>query len=139
MIFIKEISYDVLRNKFILENIKNFDKNYINILRNDTKFLFSHNYLNTIFQFSDKNDPFLIYPSLSQINNNDNKYMLLPIDEETLQKIHECEYLLLTEKVCDYSMCNNKTKVNYLLFSDQDNIINNLINENNNHIIKNEN
>ena len=139
ILFIKEISYDVLRNKFNLENIKNFDKNYINILRNDTKFLFSHNYLNKIFHFSDKNDPFLIYPSLSQININDNKYMLLPLDEETSQKINDCEYLLLTEKICDYSMCNNKTRVNYLLFNDQDNIINNLINENNNHIIKNEN
>ena len=138
-LFIKEISCDVLKSKFNLENIKNFDKNYINILRNDTKFLFSHNYLNKIFHFSDKSDPFLKYPSSSQTYNNDNKYMLLPLDEETLQKINECQYLLLTEKICDYSMCNNKTRVNYLLFSDQDNIINDLINENDNHIIKNDN
>ena len=136
-LFIKEISNDVLKNKFNLENIKNFDKNYINILRNDTKFLFSHIYLNKIFHFSDKSDPFLKYPSSSQANNNDNKYMLLPLDDETLQKINECQYILLTEKICDYSMCNNKTRVNYLLFSEEDNIINNLINENNNHIIKN--
>ena len=128
ILFIREISYDVLRNKFNLENIKNFDKNYINILRNDTKFLYSHNYLNKIFHFSDKSDPFLIYPSLNQTNSSENK---LPIDDETLQKINECQYLLLTEKICDYSMCNNKTRVNYLLFNDQDNIINNLINENN--------
>jgi len=132
ILFIKEISYDVLRNKFNLENIKNFDKNYINILKNDTKFLFSHNYLNKIFYFSDKSDPFLKYPSSSQANNNDNKYMLLPLDDETLQKINECQYLLITEKIYDYSMCNNKTRVNYLLFSEEDNIINN-------HIIKNEN
>ena len=132
ILFIKEISYDVLRNKFNLENIKNFDKNYINILKNDTKFLFSHNYLNKIFYFSDKSDPFLKYPSSSQANNNDNKYMLLPLDDETLQKINECQYLLITEKIYDYSMCNNKTRVNYLLFSEEDNIINK-------HIIKNEN
>ena len=141
-LFIREISYDVLRNKFNLENIKNFDKNYINIMRNDTKFLFSHNYLNKIFNFSDKSDPFLTYPSLSQNNNNENKY-ILPLDNETSQKINECQYLLLTEKISDYSMCNNKTKVNYLLFSDQNNFINNLINENNNndtnHNIKTEN
>ena len=136
-LFIKEISYDVLRNKFNLENIKNFDKNYINILRNDTKFLFSHNYLNKILHFCDKSDPFLIYPSSNQANSKDNKYISLPLDEETSQKIKECQYLLLTEEICNYSMCNNKTRVNYLLFSEEDNIINNLINENNNHIIKN--
>jgi hypothetical protein len=34
----------------------------------------------------------------------------------------------LTEKIYEYSLCNNKTNINELLFNDQDNIINNLIN-----------
>ena len=124
--FIKEISYDVLKNKFNLENIKNFNRNYLNNMKNDTNFLYFHNYLNKIF-YLNKNDPFLIYPSHKNTKNNNN-FLILPLNEETLKKINECEYFLLTEKICEYSMCNNKANINSLLFNDQDNIINNLIN-----------
>ena len=37
-------------------------------------------------------------------------------------------YFLLTEKIGQYSRCNSKDNINYLLFNDQDNIINNIIN-----------
>ena len=125
--FLKEISYDLLRNKFNLDNIKIFNKNYLNNMKTDTNFLYLHNYFNKIFNFSKKSDPFLIYPSLKQKNT---QYAFLPINKETLEKINECEYFLLTEKICQYSMCNNKNNVNNLLFNDQDNIIKNLIDSN---------
>ena len=129
ILFMKEISYNVLTNKFNLDDIKNFNKNYLNIMKNDTSFLYYHNNLNKMFYFSKKSDPFLIYPSLKiPKNNNENKYIILPIDAETLEKINKCEYFLLTEKICQYSLCNNKSNINYLLFSDQDNIINSIIN-----------
>ena len=127
--FIKEISFDVLRKKVNLDEIKSFDKNYINLMKNDTNFLYKNNHLNKLFYFSNKSDPFLIYPSLtSPINNNENKYIQLPIDEETLEKINKCEYFMLTEKILEYSIHNNKEYLNSLLLNDQDNIINNIIN-----------
>ena len=124
--FIKEISYDVLKNKFNLDKIKNFNRNYLNILKNDTNFLYLHHYLNKIFYFNKKSDPFLVYPSTKNPNHNNNNYVILPLNEETLKKIYECEYFLLTEKICEYSMCNNRDNIN-LLLNDHDNIINNLI------------
>ena len=127
--FIKEISFDILRKKVNLDEIKSFDKNYINLMKNDTNFLYKNNHLNKLFYFSNKSDPFLIYPSLtSSKNNSGNKYIQLPIDEKTLEKINLCQYFLLTEKICEYSKCNNKENINSLLFNDHDNIINNIIN-----------
>ena len=129
ILFIKEISFDVLRNKINLDEIKSFNKNYLNLMKNDTNFLYINNHLNKIFYFSNKSDPFLIYPSLtSSKNNSGNKYIQLPIDEKTLEKINLCQYFLLTEKICEYSKCNNKENINSLLFNDHDNIINNIIN-----------
>ena len=129
--FYKEISYDIIRNKYDLDNIKIFNKNYINTIKKDTTFLFYNNYFNTNFYFSNKSDPFLIHPSIKQ-----NGYITLPIEEETLQKISQCRYFLLTEKISEYSLCDNKTNINELLFNDQDNFINNLINSS---FIKNKN
>ena len=122
--FLKEISYDVLRNKFNLDSIKNFNKNYLTNMKTDTNFLHSHNYFNKLFNFSKKSDPFLLYPASKQKNS---QCAILPINEETLEKIYKCEYFLLTEKIYPYSINKNKNNVNYLLFNDPDNIINNLI------------
>ena len=128
MLFIKEVSYNILTNKFNLNDIKDFNKNYINIIKNDTNFLYHHPNLNKIFCFSKKSDPFLVHPSLKHLLCNKNKYTELPINDETLEQINKCEYFLLTEKICQYSLCNNKETINSLLFNDQDNIINNIIN-----------
>ena len=122
--FYKEISYDIIRNKYDLDNIKNFNKNYLSIIKKDTTFLY--NYFNKNFYFSNKSDPFLIHPSIKQAG-----YIQLPIEEDTLKKISQCRYFLLTEKISEYSLCDNKANINALLFNDQDNIINNLINSNN--------
>ena len=128
MLFIKEVSYNILTNKFNLNDIKDFNKNYINIIKNDTNFLYHHPNLSKIFYFSKKSDPFLVHPSLKYLLHNKNKYADLPINDETLEQINKCEYFLLTEKICQYSLCNNKETINSLLFNDQDNIINNIIN-----------
>ena len=121
--FFKEISYDIVRNKFDLDSIKNFDKNYLNTIKKDTTFLFYNNYFNKNFYFSNKSDPFLLHSSIKQ-----NGYVQLPLEEDALQKISQCRYFLLTEKISEYSLCDNKANANELLFNDQDNIINNLIN-----------
>ena len=131
IIFFKEISYNIITKKINLDDIKEFNKSYLTIIKNDTNFLYYHNNLNKIFHFSKSSDPFLIYPSLKiSNNNNDNKnnYIILSIDKKTLEIINKCEYFLLTEKIGQYSMCNCKANINYLLFNDQDNIINNIIN-----------
>ena len=147
MLFTKEIAYNLLTNKFNLDNIKDFNKNYINSMKNDTDFLYYHTNLSNIFHFSRKNDPFLVYPSLNKSTNYKNKYVEIPINDETMEKISKCEYFLLNQKICQYSLCNNKETINSLLFNDQDNIINNIINsdtinkstinnnENNNNVI----
>ena len=121
--FYKEISYDIVKNKYDINNIKNFNKNYLSIMKTDTSFLYYNEFFTKIFSFSNKSDPFLIHPSIKQSG-----YTLLPIGEEALQKISKCRYFFLTEKIYEYSLCNNKTNINELLFNDQDNIINNLIN-----------
>ena len=126
ILFFKEISYDIIRNKYDLDNIKNFNKNYLNSIKKDTQFLYFNNYFNRDFYFSNKSDPFLIHPSIKQYG-----YVQLPIDEDTLQKISQCRYFILTEKISEYSLCDNKANINALLFNDQDNLINNLINSGN--------
>ena len=126
ILFFKEISYDIIRNKYDLDNIKNFNKNYLNSIKKDTQFLYFNNYFNRNFYFSNKSDPFLIHPSIKQYG-----YVQLPIDEDTLQKISQCRYFILTEKISEYSLCDNKANINALLFNDQDNLINNLINSGN--------
>ena len=127
IIFCKEISFDVLRNKININDIKSFNKTYINTMKTDTLFLSKNNCLNKVFYLDNKSDPFLICPSLIyQKNIDDNKYIQLPIDEETMEKINKCQYFILTEKICEYSMCNNKDNINSLLF-DEDNIIHDMI------------
>ena len=123
MSFFKEISYDIFKNKYNLNNIKNFNNNYLTNMKTDTAFLYNNDFFNTIFSFSNKSDPFLIYPSIKK-----DGYTPLPIGEDVLQKISKCRYFLLTEKISKYSLYNNKANINELLFNDQDNIINSLIN-----------
>ena len=104
--FIKEISYDIIMNKYDINKIKDFNNNYLNELKTDTDFLKNNIYLNKIFSFF-KNDPFLISPSLSNSNNN---YILLPIDKDMLQKINKCQYFLLKEKIFENICISNNNK-----------------------------
>ena len=118
ILFLKEISYDILMNKYDINKIKTFNKNYLNELKTDTDFLKDNIYLNKKFSFF-KNDPFLMNPSLSTQNNNN--YILLPIDKDILQKINKCQYFLLKEKIFE-NICNINSKN---LFSSMKKNINN--------------
>ena len=127
ILFLKEISYDAIINKFDINTIKNFNKNYINEMKKDTDFLKDNHFLNKIFYFS-TNDPFLICPSLSNDNKKkDNKYLMLPINNEIFQKINKCQYILLKEKICEIiNFKNNKNAFNSMILSKKNNIFNNI-------------
>ena len=128
--FMTSISLDILRNKYILDDMKSFNRNYLNNMKNDTKFLSRIKNLNKIFYISSKSDPFLIYPSIPRAHND--KYIILSIDDETLKKITECQYILLLEKIYKYSFNYNHSNINSLLFNDQENIINSILENNSN-------
>ena len=116
ILFLKDISYDVLINKFDINKIKNFDKNYIYNMKNDLDFLLENLHLNKILHFR-KNDPFLISLSSSKLNNKkDNKYLALPINNDIFQNINKCQYFLLKEKICE-----NIAPINIINFTDKNN------------------
>ena len=116
VLFLKDISYDVLIHRLDINKIKNFNNNYLNTMKVDTNFLVDNVHLNKIFNFK-KNDPFLICPSIPKLNNQENKCLPLPINNEIFQKINKCQYILLKEKICrNIIPINNintiKTKIN---------------------------
>ena len=99
VLFLKDISCDVLMNRFDIKKIKNFNNNYLSTMKTDTNFLIDNVYLNKIFNFK-KNDPFLLNVSIPKINNQEDRHLTLPINNEMLQKINKCQYILLKEKIC---------------------------------------
>ena len=114
--FKKEIAYDIINNKFSLHNINNFPYNYLIQIENDTSYLYTHEYLSNIYKFSKYSDPFLLIPS-REIKDNC-KYIILPLNDSTLQDIQKANYFLIKEKInreerkrslvkspCNY--CNN--------------------------------
>ena len=92
----KEISYDLVNNKYVLNNINNFPYNYLYQIENDTLYLSSHEILSSLFKFSKYSDPFLLTPSR---DSKDNKYNVLPLKENTLQEIQKANYFLIREKM----------------------------------------
>ena len=136
ILFLKDISYDVLINKFDINKIKNFDKNYINIMKNDCDFLLEDSHLNKIFHFG-KNDPFLITLSSSKMKNikEKNKYLSLPINNDIFQNINKCQYFLLKEKICEhiapFNIINNFANNNHNINTIKNNLINSLNTSNN--------
>ena len=99
VLFLKDISYDVLIHRLDINKIKNFNNNYLNTMKSDTNFLTDNVHLNKMFSFK-KNDPFLIGPSMPKLNIQENKCLPLPINNEIFQKINKCQYILLKEKIC---------------------------------------
>ena len=117
--FKKAISYDILNNKYILSNINNYPYNYLYQLENDNSYLYTHEYLSTFYKFSKYPDPFLLSPSRENKEKN-NKYIILPITDFTLQEIQKANYFLMKEKINrddrkrsiiknPGSFCNNNT------------------------------
>lgn len=98
-LFLKDISYDVLMNRFDIKKIKNFNNDYLKTMKTDTNFLIDNVHLNKIFNFK-KNDPFLFNASIPKSNSQESKYLPLSINNEMSQKINKCQYILLKEKIC---------------------------------------
>ena len=98
--FFKVISYDILMNKFDINKIRNFDKNYLNKMKNDTNFLTDNNQLNKICSFT-KNAPFFLYyqKNKNSSNQQNNNKLLNSIENDIFRKISKCEYILFKEKI----------------------------------------
>ena len=92
--FKKEISIDLLNNKYKLNNLINYPYNYLNVILNDTLYLSSHEFLSTLYNFSNFPDPFLLKPSKK---NEVNNYNILPLEESTFKEIQKIYYFILKE------------------------------------------
>ena len=125
--FKKKISYDILNNKYILANINSYPYHYLFQIENDTNYLYSHAYLSNIYKFSKYSDPFLINPSRECKDKN--KYIILPINDYTLQEIQKANYFLFKEKI-------NKEERKRSMIKSPINYCNNAILIRNNNIVK---
>ena len=76
-------------------------ENYLIKLNSDLYFL-KQSKLSEFFNFSHKNDPFLIYPSTLNLNAAANKF-IIPIPNNQLQQLRYCEIKLLEESVISTS------------------------------------
>jgi hypothetical protein len=90
------ISFGMINRKFDLDNIKGskFDKNYMLKMKNDTDFL-NNSSLSKFFNFSSDSDPFLV--ALSESISNEK--LSIPINEELLSSIRNCQFILLQELI----------------------------------------
>ena len=102
------IGYDLYINKFENDKIIDYNKDYLIEMKNDTDFLSSSNLAN-YFSFANENDPFLtaIANNNNNNNNNLNQYISIPIDEELLNNIKNCQYILLNEILNNELIRNN--------------------------------
>ena len=103
----KEIGYDVLMCKHKLDNIANFDKDYLLHMKNDTDFLYKTS-LNKFFTFASKSDPFLTTIAVN-LNDTSSKYPLA-IEDTLIETIKNCQYLMIQEMI--YNECNKTNKNN---------------------------
>ena len=103
----KEIAYDVLMNKHDLDNMVNFNKHYLLQMKNDTDFL-SKTSLAKYFSFANESDPFLtaiaVNSSEEESQNESNPKYTLPIDNNMIETIKDCQYIMLQEMI--YNECN---------------------------------
>ena len=93
-LFIKEISFDLLLNKYSIDKINNFDINYLFQMETDSNFIFENPYIGKIFS----------------LMNNENK--------EIIDQINSYKYLLFKYKIYQDLLSKNEninTDNNYLL------------------------
>ena len=107
--FKKEISYDIINNKYNLTNIYNFPHSCLIHIENDTSYLYSHEILSSLFRFSKFSDPFLLNPSKEYIDTNKN-YYILPISDYEIKEIKKANYFLIKEKMFRESQRRNNIK-----------------------------
>ena len=103
----KEIGYDVLMCKHKLDNIANFDKDYLLHMKNDTDFLYKTS-LSKFFTFASKSDPFLTTIAVN-LNDASSKYPLV-IEDTLIETIKNCQYLMIQEMI--YNECSKSNKGN---------------------------
>ena len=94
--FKQEISYDLIKKK-IINKINNFPDSCLINIEKDMTYLYSHEYLSTLYKFNKYPDPFLLTPS-KEVTSNKNFY-LLPIDEHVKKEIQKANFFLIKEKM----------------------------------------
>ena len=109
----KEISYDVVMNKHDIDLIVNFNKNYLLQMKNDTDFL-AKTSLSKYFSFANESDPFLTAIAIEETTESSHKYTL-PIDNTMIERIKECQYIMLQEML--YNECSKVSKVDSTMSS----------------------
>ena len=129
--FKKEISHDVMNNKYNLNNIFNFPHYCLNKIENDTAYLASHEYLSSLFKFSKNPDPFLLLPS-KEIKLINKKYYILPINKYIMSEIQKANYYLIKEKIFQELKKKDSIK-NITNLNNNSILIRNIYNSNNNH------
>ena len=98
------IGYDLYINKFENDKINDYNKDYLIELKNDTDFFHSTN-LSNYFSFANENDPFLT--AIANPYSDSDQYISIPIDEDSLEKIKNCQYILLNEILNNEFIKNN--------------------------------
>ena len=89
----KEIGYETYCQKFYINKIVNFNKNYLLQMKNDTDF-FNKTELKNYYEFAHESDPFL-----TNLNIEIENKIKIPIENENLNKIKECQFFLLNEMI----------------------------------------
>ena len=125
--FKKEISYDIVNNKYNITSINNYPYHYLFQIENDTNYLYYHEYLSNIYKFSKYPDPFLL--NLSKESKDNKKYITLPLNDYTLQEIQKANYFLIKEKM-------NRDERKRSIVKSPSNFCNNAILIRNNNIVK---
>ena len=98
------IGYDLYINKFENDKINDNNKDNLIELKNDTDFFHSSN-LSNYFSFANENDPFLT--AIANPYSDSDQYISIPIDEDSLEKIKNCQYILLNEILNNEFIKNN--------------------------------
>ena len=93
MLLRKEIGYETYCQKFYINKIVNFNKNYLLQMKNDTDF-FNNTELKNYYEFAHESDPFL-----TNLNIEIENKIKIPIENENLNKIKECQFFLLNEMI----------------------------------------
>lgn len=127
--FKREISYDLVNNKYIIYNINNYPYQYLYQIENDTSYLSSHEFLSYLYKFDKYSDPFLLTPSKE---NKDNKFYILPLTKQDLQEIQKSNYFLIKEKI-------NKELIKRSIERSSNNYCNNSVLIRNSNLIKRKN
>ena len=129
MQFKKEISYDIMNNKYNLSKILHFPYDCLINIENDMTYLSSHEYLSSLFKFSKNPDPFLLMPSKESKDTNKN-YRILSINNYLMKEIQKANYFLMKEKIYREIAKRNSNK-NFNLVNNNSLLIRNMSNTNN--------